>query len=149
MNELPIDIIRRIFSFGDPAHRRHVHVLNEKIKDIQFTRQCIFNMIYEDVSFFIDLNPNTFAAGISEVTKMYPLHVKRKIFKLCTTCVCCETHCSNRPRILEYNSNTQIQPGDRCECSCRSIARRIYRAHRYSIKKNLYSTMSIVNRNLS
>ena len=149
MNELPLELIRHIFSFGDPMHRKHVLVLNEKIKDIQFTRHCIFNMIDDDVSFFINLNPITFNSGIHEVTKMYPLHVKRKIFKLCTTCVCCATHCSNRPRMLDYNSNTPIQLGDRCDCSCRSIARRIYRAHRYSIKKNLYSTMSIVNRNLS
>jgi hypothetical protein len=149
MNELPIDIIRRIFSFGDPMHRHHVRVLNEKIKDIQFTRQCVFNMIDDDVRFFIDLNPHTFVSGISEVLKLYPVHVKRKIFKFCTSCVCCATHCSNRPRTLDYESNTPIQPGDRCECRCRSIARKIYRAHRFSTKKNMYSTMSIVNRNLA
>jgi hypothetical protein len=148
MNELPLELIRHIFSFGDPAHRRHVRVLNEKIKDIQFTRQRIFNMIFEDAVIYSNLNSTCIAFGIINVFKMCPLHVKRKIFKLCTTCVCCETHCSNKPRTLDYSNNTPFQHGSRCLCYCRSFARKMYKAYRFPIE-NVYSEQSIIIRNLS
>ncbi len=146
MNKLPNEIIRLIFSFGYPEHRQHVRVLNEKIKNNQFIRSCIFDMIYDDIYMFIRLNP-IFSHGITKVFKMYPLQVKRKIFSLCITCVCCETHCSNRPRTLDYTSTTPFQVGTRCGCRCRSIARRIHAAYRFPVEHS-YSSHSIVIRNL-
>lgn len=148
MDKLPNDIIRHIFSFGDPMHRTHVRIINEKIKHIHFTRYCIFQMVYDDVCLYIALNPTVFALGIDKVMRLYPLQVKQKIFRLCTSCTCCATHCSNRPRVLDYTSNTPIQKGDRCYCSCRSLARILHHSYRFPVEINKYSKKSIVIRNL-
>jgi hypothetical protein len=129
-------------------HRTHVRIVNEKIKQNQFIRKCVFDMVYEDVSLYIALNPTVFALGITKVMKMYPLHVKQKLFRLCTSCTCCATHCSNRPRFLDYTSNTPIQKGNRCYCSCRSLARSLHHSYRFPVELTTYSNKSIVLRNI-
>lgn len=141
MDRFSLDILRLIFSFGYAEHRRHVSVINEKIKDIDFSRQRLFEMIEDDVMQYCPQLHFSY-----QMFQIYPHHIKRKLFKLCVSCYCCDVHCSNRPRNIHYIENTPACSSIKnCTCPCRSYARLIHDSYVKPVLKNNYKSSSVIH----
>uniref|UniRef100_A0A6C0ETP5 Uncharacterized protein n=1 Tax=viral metagenome TaxID=1070528 RepID=A0A6C0ETP5_9ZZZZ len=132
IKELPIEIVRTIYSYGYIGHNIYMKNLCDQIdKTKVFRYNC--HILFEDhvkhnqtPSFYTTSIPQYNSFALSE-------HVKINLFKQAIRCYCCNRHCNKRPNIK--NINEQIHYNElysdsyyesfvsNCGCYCRHIAR--------------------------
>ena len=116
------DLLRHIYSFGDPDHRRMTQQLDYELRSIpgKFMDDfCIRKMQENDLYTIQDF-----------VEEMDYVRVRRYLtgFK---RCYCCERHNRNKPILHEHRwmicegTVTERMEEDICFCDCRHASRRI------------------------
>ena len=116
-----LDLVRHIYSFGDPKHRKFTHELKWDLKpwpEVLMAR-------YGERRLVAGFHTYTFQDYLHELST-------RRIEKLVSTytrCYCCQRHNTDKPKY--HKTHVSVPPTyviescpQECTCSCRALSRR-------------------------
>ena len=119
-----IDLVRLIYSFGDPSHRKFTHDLKWDLRpwpEVFISRYTERRLIEGCHSYYIQDYLDEFST--------------QKIKRMLTTfsrCYCCQRHNTNKPMMYQgcvfipsasvFETHPETHP-DECSCACRSLSR--------------------------
>ena len=117
-----IDLVRAIYSFGDPSHRKFTHDLKW---DLRPWPETVIQH-YQDRSM-----KSLCSYTLYEYLYDYPTHQLVKMIQTYKRCYCCERHNSNKP-FLKGNTVCISPPSVHetsetwfdCPCTCRALTRK-------------------------
>jgi len=119
------DLIRLIYSFGDPTHR----LFTTWLKDHLQPRPDLFAEGYQESS-----QKDIYSYTLQEHLSYYPAEEIQKYIKEFTRCFCCSRHSILKPRWLYRASPPQFvfeSTPTQCDCCCRSLTRALVKHLEY------------------
>jgi hypothetical protein len=122
------DIIRYIYSFGYPEHRKHIKNIMFQIKtDIYYLSRVILSDWSET---YIGLPLQHYFDLCYKKDEIKTFYLKYK------TCRCCTRHSYYKPDLINHNYNEKQNPcyyddskTCECECDCRHMSRILYKSY--------------------
>jgi hypothetical protein len=120
-----LDLVRLIYSFGDPNHRKFTHELKWDLKpwpEVIVSR-------YTERRLIVGVHTYTLQDYLHEFSDK---QIERMV-KTYTRCYCCQRHNTDKPTfhqghlVVPHISVFESCP-DECTCSCRSLSRRCVQA---------------------
>jgi len=116
-----LDLVRHIYSFGDPEHRRYTKEIGTELR---YTRDFLDHMTQYRVIRSGKVQIKEFIQFLGEENHHYLRQYKR--------CYCCQRHNEEKP--ILHEGRVTIQKGtvtetesDICFCGCRHYSRKIIR----------------------
>ena len=124
------DIVRLIYSFGDPVHRRLTEEITQalNIQNIGFNITNVIREVYEEFCVHHD------QFGFYLFVGRLPQETALDLLKKYTRCYCCERHSKHKPFYINgkcvipsYQVVTETIVNNECLCCCRQHSRQIVR----------------------
>jgi hypothetical protein len=120
------DLVRLIYSFGDPTHRRLTEEIAQSlnIHGMRYNISTLLTEVYDE--FCVHHEYLGFYAFVGLLTPETALDLLNKF----TRCYCCERHSKRKPfyangkcTIPSYQVVTETNAGNTCSCRCRQYSR--------------------------
>ena len=118
------DLLRYIYSFGDPEHRKAMHKL---VGQIQYTP---YDFKYEFADHKSRMRPeDRDAYSIYMYLDQVPRERLLKLLSEYKRCYCCKRHNTQKPmfhhgQLMTFRGVvTDVRPGPKCRCVCRHYSR--------------------------
>jgi hypothetical protein len=123
------DLVRLIYSFGDPEHRRLTKIISNKIQPDtnEFTDNFIIRKMQEN-------EEDRMMFNIYDYMEELPKSILVDRLKIYKRCYCCQRHNHRKPIIHEgqlvvfkgvvtESNPPESNPPERCSCVCRHYSR--------------------------
>ena len=118
------DLLRYIYSFGDPDHRKAMHKIVAQIETTPY------DFKYEFAEYKSHMSPeDRDAYGIHTYLEQIPRERLLKLLKGYKRCYCCKRHNMHKPMFHQGQLVTfkgvvnDVRPGPKCRCVCRHYSR--------------------------
>jgi hypothetical protein len=110
------DLVRLIYSFGDPDHRRLIRIIGQEIK---YNPTEIWDQYWKRRP-HVRLTVYT----IYDYLREMPRAKLMKLRSATSRCYCCQRHSRKKPSIYGMNGSVTETHETICGCTCRGICRR-------------------------
>ena len=123
-----LDLVRLIYSFGDPSHRKFTYELKWDLKPWPE----VFVSRYTDRRFMEGCH----SYSIQDYLDEHSTHQIEHLLRTFGRCYCCQRHNIDKPIIyktmvcIPYPSVFETHP-EECTCACRSLSRRCIQVLQY------------------
>ena len=124
------DLVRLIFSFGDPLHRVWTRHIGDVFKDENDIRTFNMDCIEDDYALYVD--NNMYHAGFDMLlSDLFSRKQLKCLLIQMIRCRCCTRHSNSKPKIInkviEYEPDeTKYYNHRDCNCRCRHMARHMW-----------------------
>jgi hypothetical protein len=126
-----VDLVRLIYSFGDPSHRKFTHDLKWDLRpwpEVVISRYTERRLTVGCHSYYIQ-----------DYLDEFSNHKLEHMLRTFRRCYCCQRHNTDKPMIYcnEYMTPQtfvfESVPDLDCNCSCRSLSRKCIQAIQYRV----------------
>jgi hypothetical protein len=122
------DLVRLIYSFGDPGHRRLTQIITQEIghnptrirDEFMKRREHVYEKQLKEKG-----QASWWCYSIYDYMRDLPRVQLLKHLSACSRCHCCQRHSINKPSIYGNNGTVIENYKSECECNCRNLTRRM------------------------